>query len=345
MIVNGKHYLTIWWEDGLVHMIDQNKLPFSFEILICKTWEETAEAIRHMQVRGAGAIGAAAGFSMAQAFVQSPLSAKEEFLIAARNTIEATRPTARDLFYATQRVFASSNASEAIWQANQIAAENCEEGKFIGIAGESLVKNGMGILTHCNAGWLAFVDYGSALAPLYEAKRKGKDFTVIVDETRPRCQGARLTAWELQNEGISHQIVVDNAAAYMMQQGNIQMVITGADRVAANGDIANKIGTLEKAILAKYFGIPFYVTVPISTFDLSISSGTEIPIEFRDPGEVLFIPGLTSDGEPENIRVASPGSQALNPAFDVTPATLITGLITSRGIISPGAKDIAELFN
>jgi S-methyl-5-thioribose-1-phosphate isomerase len=202
----------------------------------------------------------------------------------------------------------------------------------------------MGILTHCNAGWLAFVNYGSALAPLYEAKRQGGSFSVFVDETRPRSQGARLTAWELGNENITHYIIADNAAGYFMQQGKIQMVIVGTDRVAANGDVANKIGTLEKAVLAKTFGIPIYVAAPLSTFDPDCPSGEDIPIEFRDPDEVLYMSGVNLEGKTEKIRVAAPGSTALNPAFDVTPAEYITGFITSKGIIKPNAEAIVRLF-
>jgi S-methyl-5-thioribose-1-phosphate isomerase len=344
MKVNGKHYLTIWFEKGMVHMIDQNKLPFIFEIMVCKTWQETAEAIRNMNVRGAGAIGAAAGYAMAQAFIHAAGSEKENYLIEAKNSIEATRPTARDLFYATQKVFDAGSTESAIATALQLAEENRNEGKLIGKVGQGLIKDGMGILTHCNAGWLAFVDHGSALAPLYEANQKRKKFTVFVDETRPRSQGARLTAWELGNENITHYIIADNAAAYFMQQGKIQLVIVGTDRVAANGDIANKIGTLEKAILAKTFGIPFYIAAPLSTFDLDCPSGKDIPIEFRDPDELLYMSGVNREGRLEEIRIAAPGSTALNPAFDVTPAEYITGLITSKGIIKPNAGAIASLF-
>lgn len=344
MIVNGKHFLTIWMEYGVVYMIDQNKLPFNFEVMQCRTWQETAEAIRNMTVRGAGAIGAAAGFAMAQAFIQAPATETEKYLSAARNFIEATRPTARNLFYATRKVYEADNPGRAIKIALELAEENRLEGKMIGQAGQELIKDSMGILTHCNAGWLAFVDHGSALAPFYEAKRRGRNFTVYVDETRPRLQGARLTAWELSNEGIDHKIIADNAAAYFMKQGKIQMVIVGADRVAANGDIANKIGTFEKAVLAKTFGIPFYVAAPLSTFDTNIPDGTEIPVEFRDPGEVLYIQGQTRDGDIEEIRVASPGSNALNPAFDITPAEYISGIITSKGIIEANREAILRIL-
>ncbi|MBE0660929.1 MAG: S-methyl-5-thioribose-1-phosphate isomerase [Bacteroidales bacterium] len=344
MEVNGKHFLTIWFENGLVHMIDQNKLPFAFEIMVCSTWQETAEAIRNMNVRGAGAIGAAAGFAMAQAFIQASGSEREDYLPEAKKSIEATRPTARDLFYATQKVYNADSIESAIETALQLAGENLHEGKRIGEVGKELIKDGMGILTHCNAGWLAFVDYGSALAPIYEAKRKGINFSVFVDETRPRNQGARLTAWELGNENITHYIIADNASGHFIQQGNIQLVIVGTDRVAANGDVANKIGTLEKAILAKTFGIPFYVAAPLSTFDMNCQTGKDIPIEMRDPDELLYMSGMNLEGRLEEIRVAAPGSSALNPAFDVTPAAYITGFITSKGTIKPNAESISRLF-
>lgn len=343
MIVNGKHYRTIWFDNGLVRMIDQNKLPFSFEILTCKTWEETAIAIKNMSVRGAGAIGVAAGFAMAQAFMAAGDANRMKYLLWARHAIEDTRPTAHDLFYATRKVFDSPNTLKAIEQAQQYAEESITECMQMGQVGEQLIQNQMGILTHCNAGWLAFVDHGSALSPLYQAKRKAKDFTVYVDETRPRNQGARLTAWELGNENIRHFIIADNAAGFMMQQGKIQMVITGADRVARNGDVANKIGTLEKAILARTFKIPFYVAVPLSTFDLNMKSGQKISVEFRHPDEVLYLSGPNSAGQIQEIRVAAPGSDALNPAFDITPAEYITGFITAKGIIAANEKDIINL--
>lgn len=345
MKVKGKNYQTIWFEKGVVYMIDQNKLPFTFEIIYCSSWQETAEAIRNMTVRGAGAIGAAAGFAMAQAFLQAPDSDRNIYLQNAIAAIEATRPTARDLFYATRKVFACASSRDAVSQALQIAAANAGEGKRIGQIGAELISDGLGILTHCNAGWLAFVDHGSALSPLYEAKRLGKQFTVFVDETRPRCQGSKLTAWELGNEKIPHHIIADNAAGFFMQQGKIQMVITGADRVAANGDIVNKIGTLEKAVLAKAFNIPLYVAVPLSTFDPDAKTGNDIQIEYRTPDEVLKISGYSEKGIIEEVSIAAPGSDALNPAFDMTPAAYITGLITSKGIIQANRESISALFD
>ena len=343
MQVNGKHYRTIWMEGSSVFMIDQNALPFSFKICKAKSYSDTCQAIVTMITRGAGAIGAAAGFAMAQAFVEADLqfglfsSGYQVFVEKARLEIEATRPTARNLFYATERVYeAGLNSPEAAMaEAQKLAEANIADAKMIGEYGSSLVKNGSRILTHCNAGWLGFVDYGSALAPMYIAKEQGKDFFVYADETRPRNQGARLTAWELQNEGIQHKIVPDNAGAYLMSKGMIDFVITGADRIAANGDTANKIGTFEKAIVAREFGIPFYVAVPFSTIDFSLTEGSMIPIEERSEDEVLFYSGPDADGTMRNIRLASPGSHALNPAFDVTPARFITGFITEKGIIAP----------
>jgi methylthioribose-1-phosphate isomerase len=347
MNVNGKHYRTIWMEGSTVFMINQNELPFEFKIFEAKTFHETCHAIVTMITRGAGAIGAAAGFAMAQAFVEEARGegrgAKNytqeqlSFFNTARKEIEATRPTARNLFYATERVYKAGlkGVENAVQEAQLLADQNIADAKQIGEYGNALIQNGSRILTHCNAGWLGFVDYGSALAPLYIAKEQGKEFFVYADETRPRNQGARLTAWELQNEGSPHKIVPDNAGAYLMSQGMIDLVIVGADRIAANGDTANKIGTFEKAIVAKEFGIPFYVAVPFSTIDFLLADGTQIPIEERNEDEVLTYSGPDSEGVTRTIRMASPGSHAFNPAFDVTPARFITGFITEKGIITP----------
>jgi S-methyl-5-thioribose-1-phosphate isomerase len=349
MNVSGKHYRTIWMEGSSVFLIDQNALPFEFKIFEAKSFHETCHAIVTMITRGAGAIGAAAGFAMAQAFLEGAIgegrrakrddynTVQLEFYNQARKEIEATRPTARNLFYATERVYHGGliSVESALREAQLMADENIADAKMIGEYGSVLIKNGSRILTHCNAGWRGFVDYGSALAPLYIAKEQGKEFFVYADETRPRNQGARLTAWELQNEGIPHKIVPDNAGAYLMSRGMIDFVIVGADRIAANGDTANKIGTYEKAIVAKEFGIPFYVAVPFSTIDFSLSDGSQIPIEERSEDEVLYYSGPDSEGLMHTIRMASPGSHALNPAFDVTPAKFITGFITEKGIIKP----------
>jgi S-methyl-5-thioribose-1-phosphate isomerase len=320
-------------EGGSVFMIEQNLLPFDFRVAECRNYLETCVAIRNMTIRGAGAIGAAAGYAMAHAAL-----AGMESLAEARRTIEATRPTARNLFYATERVFkAAAISPEAAYrEASLIADEDAAASRRIGELGKTLIPPGAGVSTHCNAGWLAFVDYGTALSPVYMSHQDGNDLFVYVDETRPRAQGARLTAWELHQAGIPHAIIADNATAWYMARGRISLVIVGADRIAANGDTANKIGTLEKAIAAKYYGIPFYVAAPTSTFDKDCPDGNHMIIEERDQEEVLYQDGLTADGRKEKILVCSPGSSALNPAFDVTPAGLVTAFITEEGILAGG---------
>jgi methylthioribose-1-phosphate isomerase len=300
-------------------------------------------------VRGAPAIGATAGFGMAQAFLEAPKDSLWEFVGKAKTDIEATRSTARDLFYATNRVFNTAKNSRnpvemSVIESHKIADESVAACKNIGDNGNELIKDGFNIETHCNAGWLACVDYGTALSPIYVAHRSGKNIFVYADETRPRSQGARLTAWELKNEGVPHKIVPDNAGAYLMSKGKVDMMIVGADRIAANGDAANKIGTFEKAIVAKDFGVPFYVAAPLSTFDLDCKTGEDIPIEERSEDEVLYQTGPNKDGKIEKILVCSPGSGAINPAFDVTPARLVTGLITERGICEANEKGILKLF-
>lgn len=345
MKVGDKNYVTVWLEDREVCMIDQTQLPYRFEIYRAKDYLHTCEAIRTMVVRGAGAIGAAAGYAMAQACLEAPAGKYQEYISKARRDIEATRPTAQNLFYATEAVYEAGmkSADDAVKRAKALADENIEEGKKIGEYGNSLIKDGSQIETHCNAGWLAFVDHGSALAPIYRAKRDGKNIFVYADETRPRSQGARLTAWELKNEDVPHAIIPDNAGAWLMAQGKVDMVIVGADRIAANGDVANKIGTLEKAIAAHHFGIPFYVTAPVSTIDFDCKTGDQIDIEERGQDEVLYQEGPDEDGTRRKIRVASPGSPAMNPAFDVTPASLVTAIITEKGIAEPTPEGLSGL--
>ncbi len=353
MKVGDKHFRTIWMEGSAVFMIDQNALPFEFRIYEARTYKETCSAIITMITRGAGAIGAAAGFAMAQAFLEAEKEevrqekGERQFVELARHEIESTRPTARNLFYATEKVFGAGKWSpaHAFSKAQELADENLNAGHKIGELGNTLIKEGYRILTHCNAGWLAFVDWGSALAPVYVAHRAEKKIFVYADETRPRSQGARLTAWELNSEGVPHLIVPDNAGAHLMSKGMVDMVIVGADRIAANGDAANKIGTFEKAIVAKEFGVPFYVAAPLSTFDLSIPDGNHIRIEERGEDEVLYQTGPDEKGQIHRIRVASPGSGAINPAFDVTPAAYITGIITEKGIILPNKSEILRLHN
>jgi len=335
-----------------VFLIEQNLLPFEFRIYEAKTYLDTCYAIKTMIVRGAGAIGATAGFAMAQAFVEAKKDNFWQYIEKAKKDIEATRPTAQNLFYATNRVFNAAKKTKnienivatAIHESQSIADEDAENCRMIGEHGNKLIKSGFNIETHCNAGWLAFVDYGSALSPIYAAQTAGKKIFVYADETRPRSQGARLTAWELKNEGVPHLIAPDNAGAHLMSQGKVNIMIVGADRIAANGDTANKIGTFEKAIAAKEFGVPFYIAAPTSTFDLKCKSGKSIPIEERSDEEVLYQTGSDQNGKLTKILVCSPGSKAINPAFDVTPAKYITGIITEKGIIKPTESEIKKLF-
>jgi methylthioribose-1-phosphate isomerase len=339
MRVNGKDYKTVWMLGNSVFMIDQNQLPFRFKIYEAKSYKDICIAIKTMTVRGAGAIGAAAGYAMALAFMESSNKGMTS-LIKAKSDIENTRPTARNLFYAVEKVFAAGQHSveNAIKEAAMLAEEDSETSKKIGEFGQELILNGYNLETHCNAGWLAFVDYGTAFSPIYFAHKAGRKIFVYVDETRPRSQGARLTAWELQNENIPHSIISDNTTAYLMSKGKVDMFIAGADRIAANGDVANKIGTFEKAIIAKEFNVPFYIAAPSSTFDPECKTGKDIVIEERSEDEGLYQSGLTADGRIEKVLVCSPGSHYYNPAFDITPAKYITGIITENGIISPGSK-------
>ena len=340
MKVNGKDYRTVWMEGSSVLLIEQNLLPFEFKIYESKNHLDTCRAIKTMIVRGAGAIGGTAAFAMAQAFLEAGQEGFRGYVDKAAESIRSTRPTAQNLFYAVERVYNTAIQSDnpcrtAVEQAQKIADEDAESCRKIGEFGNELIKDGFNIETHCNAGWLAFVDYGTALSPVYAAHRTGKKVFVYADETRPRSQGARLTAWELKNENVPHAIIPDNAGAYLMWQGKIDMVIVGSDRIAKNGDVANKIGTFEKAIAAREFGVPFYVAAPTSTVDLNCASGKDIPIEERSPDEVLYQTGPDENGCLTKILVCSPGSPAVNPAFDVTPAEYITGIITEKGIMKP----------
>ena len=305
MLVEGKEMRSLWW-DGTLKLIDQRKLPFQLKIFEASSVEKVAYAIKKMVVRGAPAIGCAAAYGMALA---------EDKEKAAR-MLKRTRPTAHDLFYAVDYMTENEGRIEAAHRYVEDIVEKCRK---IGEIGEKLIKHGSRILTHCNAGALATVDWGTALAPIRMAK--DREIFVWVDETRPRLQGL-LTSWELKQEGIKHAVIADNAAGYFMREGEVDMVIVGADRIASNHDVANKIGTYEKAVLAKENDIPFYVAAPISTFDESISDGRKIKIEERDAEEVTKI----FDYIPPEIR---------NPAFDVTPAEYITGIITEKGIIKP----------
>ncbi|HHQ45541.1 MAG TPA: S-methyl-5-thioribose-1-phosphate isomerase [Candidatus Altiarchaeales archaeon] len=319
-------YRTLWWGDGKLMMIDQPKIPHEFKIHECKTYRDCAEAISTMIVRGAPAIGAAACYGMALA-----AEAKED-LEKAAEVIGSSRPTAYDLFHALEYFKENFSGGNAVDVAETYANDSAERCRMIGVHGAELIKDGMNVLTHCNAGALATVDWGTALAPFRIAKEKGVKFHVWVDETRPRCQGSRLTAWELLQEVIDHTVIADNTAGSLMRQGKIDLVIVGADRIAGNGDVANKIGTYTKAVLAKENKIPFYVAAPSSTFHNELESGAQIPIEERNPSEVSGMWGFNKSGKFGRIQIAPAESKCLNLAFDVTPAKYVTGYITEEGV-------------
>ena len=328
MKINGEEYRSVWMEGRVVKMIDQRLLPHEFRIFACKTYGDTARAIKDMVIRGAPAIGAAACYGMAQGALAGDVD-------KATDALSKSRPTAYDLFDAIKFFKSNYRGGAPQEMADAYADASVERCKKIGEVGEKLIKNKARILTHCNAGALACVDYGTALAPIRLAHQKGKKIFVWVDETRPRCQGAKLTAFEMVQEGIPHAVIADNAAGHYMQRGEVDLCIVGADRVAWNGDIANKIGTYEKAVVAKENGIPFYVAAPVSTIDFQCKSGKDIPIEERGEEEVLETTGW--DGKKvSSLRVAAPGAKARNPAFDMTPAKYITGIITEHGIFKPG---------
>jgi methylthioribose-1-phosphate isomerase len=322
-------YRAVWMDDGAVHMIDQRALPHTFEVFRADTVDEIAFSIRDMVVRGAPAIGSVAAYGIALAALSG------EPLGPAAEAIMSTRPTAGDLFFAVRYVADMiESGMDPQMAAEQYTDTIVEQCRAIGEVGADLIPEGGNVLTHCNAGALATVDHGTALAPIRAAADGGKEFFVFVDETRPRLQGTKLTAWELFNEDIPHAIIADNAAGFYIAKGEVDMVIVGADRICANGDFANKIGTYTKALLAKAHDVPFFVAAPVSTFDFEAQSGADIPIEERDPREVLYL------GE---YRLAPEGVEALNPAFDVTPSDLVTGIITDQGVITPDKIDPDQL--
>lgn len=318
----------------MIHTIDQLALPGTFRILKIEHYRAAIDAIKTMKIRGAPAIGAmgAYGFALAlQGLEQVDMGLIDQI----QEEITSARPTAYDLtdgiLFVRKNIEGITNLSDvtriSLEAAEEYADRSVKACRAIGLHGKDLIREGANILTHCNAGALATVDYGTALSPMRLAHEENRKFFVFVDETRPRLQGAMLTAWELGNEGIDHAVITDNAAGYYFQQGRIDLVITGTDRVARNGDIANKIGTYEKALLAKHHGVQFYIAAPFSTIDFNCESGMDIPIEERNESEVLTLMGQ---------RIAPEKSRAFNPAFDITPADLITGIITEHGIIKPG---------
>src|SRR2546421_4748612 len=356
MNVRGRHYRTIWpkpGDDRVIQLIDQRFLPHQFVIEEVRAVAEMAAAIREMHVRGAGLIGAAAGYGMYLATFESDLAGAAEQL-------KATRPTAVNLAWAIDRQFrhieAAGSAEEkqrvAFQTAREIADEDAEHCRRIGEHGIELIrqlsekKDGapVNILTHCNAGWLAFVDYGSATSPIYAAHDAGIPVHVWVDETRPRSQGSKLTAWELGEHGVPHTVIADNAGGHLMQRGKVDAVMVGTDRTTYTGDVANKIGTYLKALAAKDNAVPFYVALPSSSFDWNIRDGvSEIPIEERGSEEVNYADGL-HEGQQVEVRVTAENSPAANFGFDVTPRQLVTGLITERGICEANEQSILRLF-
>ncbi len=336
MIIDGREYRSVCWEYGRLRMIDQNRIPQDFTIMEFSDHLQVAEAIRNMNVRGAPAIGAAGAFALALAAKNAPDQRFRAQIRQARDLLLATRPTAVDLQSGVNHVYEQTlkfipdlahARRVALLAAKEFANRSAEDCRLIGEQGLPLIPQGARILTHCNAGALATVDWGTALAVVRLAHRKGRDIFVYVSETRPRHQGSKITAWELEQEGIPHAIIPDSASGYYFWKKEIDLVITGADRVCLNGDIANKIGTYDKAVLATFHGIPFYVAAPLSTFDFACRQGTEIPIEFRSEEELKLYGGQIT---------ANPGSPALNPGFDITPAELIRGIITPRGVFTPG---------
>ncbi|WP_200762841.1 S-methyl-5-thioribose-1-phosphate isomerase [Nitrosophilus alvini] len=352
-------YRALWLnEEGYLEVIDQRFLPFEKRTLIIKSAQQCARAIKNMTVRGAGVIGNTAAFGVYLAARQS--SGKIEEVRKEAKNIRESRPTAVNLMWAVDRMLevaekctASDMAERLKKEAVAICDEDVVRCRSIGKTGadifEKIMKeknrNSINILTHCNAGWLAIVDDGSALAPIYELHRRGVDVHVWVDETRPRNQGANLTAWELSEAGIKHTVIADNTGGHLMQHGMVDVCITGADRVSLSGDVANKIGTYLKALAAKDNKVPFYVALPASTFDFSIEDGLkQIPIETRSEDEVKFIRGRTKSGSLEEVQIVPDGSRCANYGFDVTPARLITGLITERGVCEAKKEAIAEMF-
>ncbi len=356
MKISGRHFRTIWvTESGTVQVIDQSRLPFEFATVDLETLEDAARAIKTMVVRGAPLIGATAAYGMALAARADPSDA---YLAEAVQILQATRPTAINLAWALQRMrhrlakaAPPDRAELAFREAAAICDADVEQCHSIGIHGLKIIRalaetagRRLNILTHCNAGWLACVDWGTALAPLYMAHDASIPVHVWVDETRPRNQGSALTAFELGSHGVPHTVVADNLGGHLMQRGQVDLVIVGSDRTTAGGDVCNKVGTYLKALAASDNGVPFYVALPASTIDWSLEAGSDIPIEERPPQEVTHITGRSSSGRIETVRLVPDRSPALNLAFDVTPARLVTGLITERGVCAASRAGLQTLY-
>ena len=356
MKISGTHFRTIWvTESGSVRVIDQSRLPFEFVTLDLETPADAARAISTMVVRGAPLIGATAAYGMALAARSNPA---DSHLAEAARTLQATRPTAINLAWALTRmrnVLAEAppreRAAAAFREAAAICDADVEQCRAIGVHGLEIMRGlaqaagrTLNILTHCNAGWLACVDWGTALSPVYMAHDAGIPVHVWVDETRPRNQGAALTAFELGAHGVPHTVVADNLGGHLMQRGQVDMVIVGSDRTTAAGDVCNKVGTYLKALAARDNGVPFYAALPATTIDWSLDAGAAIPIEERSPEEVTHITGQSSSGRMETVRLVPEKSGALNLAFDVTPARLVTGLITERGSCAASPAGLQRLY-
>jgi len=359
MKVDGKHFRTIWLEgDGWsVGAIDQRRLPHEFIVVRLTGCAEAADAIRSMLVRGAPLIGAAAAYGMALAMHED---ASDAGLDRAYQTLIVTRPTAINLKWALDEMRAvlrplapAARAEAAYKRAEAIAEDDIAINQGMARHGLPLIEaiaakkkpgEPVNVLTHCNAGWLATVDWGTATAPIYLAYDRGVPIHVWVDETRPRNQGASLTAWELGHHGVRHTVIPDNTGGHLMQHGMVDLVIVGTDRVAANGDVCNKIGTYLKALAAHDNGVPFYVALPSPTIDFDIADGRQVPIEQRSADEVATMTGRAADGRIETVRIVPDGSPVANYAFDVTPARLVTGLITERGVLKPDRAALSAAF-
>lgn len=355
--MNGK-YRAFWLtSDNYVEVIDQTKLPFENETVVLKTADDAVVAIKDMIVRGAGVIGNIGALGVYLAVKESQ---DLKIIVQKANEVRESRPTAVNLMWAVDimlEALLNANGQDlidvALKTAVQICDEDSERSSMIAKHGcdafEKIMKakgqTSINVLTHCNAGWLAIVDDGSALAPIYEAKRRGIDIHVYVDETRPRNQGANLTAWELTQDGINHTVIPDNTGGYLMQQGLVDVCIVGADRVSANGDVANKIGTYLKALAAHDNEIPFYVAIPEGTLDFEIKDGVkDIPIETRSEDEVKYIRGLNSEGKVDELLIMPKTSKAVNYGFDITPARLVTALVTEKGLCDTSEDAITKMF-
>ena len=355
MKIEGKPYKTIWFENSSVKIIDQTKLPHQFVIKSLKTVKDTINAIKTMEVRGAPLIGSTAAYGLVLSIIENnDLS----FLKKSSEELIASRPTAINLKWAVNRMMKKLNGVNekdilkiALDEAKTIKEEDERFCKNIGLNGLKIVeaisnkkRDTVNILTHCNAGWLATIDWGTATSPIYHAHQKGIKVHVWVDETRPRNQGANLTSYELNEEGISNTVITDNAGGILMQRGQVDMCIVGTDRTLSNGDVCNKIGTYLKALSAKDNNVPFYVALPSSTIDWSIKDHKQIPIEERNPEELSHVEGIDENNEIKKVRIYPQKSKSLNLAFDVTPAKLVTGLITEKGVCEASEKGLKGLF-